>query len=182
MSDDCRVIADDGRFVEPGSGEVGVVALRGRTPIGYYKDEEKSAKTFRVIDGVRWSIPGDFASIDADGTLVLLGRGSGCINTGGEKVFAEEVEEVLKGHAAVARRRRGRRARPPLRRGDHRGRRAGARPRARGRRLIGEVKGPLASYKAPRQVFVVDSLARKPNGKVDHQRWRDYAATRSRES
>ena len=76
--------------------------MRGYTPIGYYKDPEKSAATFQVIDGVRYSIPGDFASVDADGTVRLLGRGSQCINTGGEKVYPEEVEEVLKLHPTVA--------------------------------------------------------------------------------
>src|SRR6202035_4137873 len=81
--------------------EVGVLALGGRNPAGYYKDPEKSAATFKVIDGVRYSIPGDFATVDADGAIHLLGRGSVCINTGGEKVFPEEVEEVLKLHPAV---------------------------------------------------------------------------------
>ena len=86
----------------PGSGELGRVALRGRTPIGYYKDEAKSAQTFVVIDGERYSIPGDYATVEADGTVTLLGRGSQCINTGGEKVYPEEVEECLKLHPSVA--------------------------------------------------------------------------------
>jgi acyl-CoA synthetase (AMP-forming)/AMP-acid ligase II len=93
-----RVVTEDGRDVEPGSGEIGRVALRGYTPIGYYKDEEKSAATFQVIDGVRYSIPGDWAEVLADGSVKLLGRGSQCINTGGEKVYPEEVEECLKLH------------------------------------------------------------------------------------
>ena len=76
--------------------------LRGYTPIGYYKDEAKSAQTFVTIDGERYSIPGDYATVDADGTVVLLGRGSQCINTGGEKVYPEEVEECLKLHPTVA--------------------------------------------------------------------------------
>ena len=76
--------------------------MRGFTPIGYYKDPEKSAATFQVIDGVRYSIPGDFATVDTDGTVRLLGRGSQCINTGGEKVYPEEVEEILKPHPTVA--------------------------------------------------------------------------------
>ena len=97
-----RVVTDDGRDVVSGSGEIGRVAMRGHTPIGYYKDPEKSAATFQIIDGVRYSIPGDFAAVDADGTIRLLGRGSQCINTGGEKVYPEEVEEVLKLHPAVA--------------------------------------------------------------------------------
>ena len=86
----------------PGSGERGRVALRGRTPVGYYKDEAKSASTFITFEGVRWSIPGDFAEVEADGTVRLLGRGSQCINTGGEKVYPEEVEEALKLHPTVA--------------------------------------------------------------------------------
>ena len=78
-----------------------MVAVRGLGPVGYYKDAEKTASTFRVIDGERYSIPGDYATVEADGTLRLLGRGSVCINTGGEKVFPEEVEEVLKEHPTV---------------------------------------------------------------------------------
>ena len=94
--------ADRGRpAVEPGSDEVGVLALGGRNPLGYYKDTEKSDRTFKEIDGVRYSIPGDYAQVDADGTIHLLGRGSVCINSGGEKIFPEEVEEALKTHASV---------------------------------------------------------------------------------
>src|SRR5262249_35106942 len=97
-----KVLTDDGREVEPVSGEQGRVALRGRTPIGYYKDPAKSAATFVTFEGVRWSIPGDYAVVDADGTVRLLGRGSQCINTGGEKVYPEEVEEALKLHPDIA--------------------------------------------------------------------------------
>ena len=85
---------------EPGSGEVGMVAAGGNVPLGYYKDPEKSARTFRVIDGVRYSFPGDLATVDADGSLILLGRGSQVINSAGEKVFPEEVEEAVKRVAA----------------------------------------------------------------------------------
>ena len=74
---------------------------RGLLPRGYYKDQEKTAKTFKVIEGMRWSVPGDWAEVNADGSLKLLGRGSVCINTGGEKVFPEEVEEALKTHPGV---------------------------------------------------------------------------------
>src|SRR4051794_3678130 len=101
LGENARVITDDGRDVEPGSGEVGIVAVKGRTPVGYYKDPAKSDATFRIIDGARYSVPGDFATVEADGTLRLLGRGSVCINTGGEKVFPEEVEEVLKTHPSI---------------------------------------------------------------------------------
>ncbi len=85
----------------PDRTRTGFVAIAGHGPSGYYKDEEKSAQTWRVIDGVRYGIPGDHAKVNADGTLQLLGRGSVCINTGGEKVFPEEVEEVLKQHPSV---------------------------------------------------------------------------------
>src|SRR5438105_4773951 len=98
LGDRARVITDDGRDVQPGSGETGRVAVRGRCPVGYYKDPEKTANTFIVIDGERYSMPGDYATVEADGTLRLLGRGSVCINTGGEKVYPEEVEEALKEH------------------------------------------------------------------------------------
>src|SRR5438270_580244 len=101
LGEHARVLTDDGRDVEAGSGEMGRVAVRGRCPVGYYKDPEKSARTFPVIDGERYSVPGDYATVEADGTLRLLGRGSVCINTGGEKVYPEEVEEALKEHPAV---------------------------------------------------------------------------------
>ena len=102
LGDGARVITDDGRDVAPGSGERGRVAVPGSQPTGYYKDPEKTAATFIEMDGNRYSIPGDYATVEADGTITLLGRGSVCINTGGEKVFPEEVEEVLKEHPAVA--------------------------------------------------------------------------------
>ena len=90
------MFTDDDREVTPGSDEVGMVAAGGNVPLGYFKDPEKSARTFRVIDGVRYSFPGDFAKVAADGSLILLGRGSQVINTGGEKIFPEEVEEAVK--------------------------------------------------------------------------------------
>ena len=95
------VVDDDLRPVAPGSGVAGRLATRGRVPLGYYNDPNRSARTFVEIDGERWSLPGDMATIDADGTVHLLGRGSLCINTGGEKVYPEEVEAVLKGHPQV---------------------------------------------------------------------------------
>ena len=95
------VFNDEGRRVEPGSGERGLVAVSGFLPVGYYKDPEKTARTFREFEGRRWSVPGDFATVEADGTLTLLGRGSQVVNTGGEKVFPEEVEEALKRYPGV---------------------------------------------------------------------------------
>ena len=82
-------------------GVVGKLARRGHVPVGYYKDPEKTAATFPVVDGVRWSVPGDHARIEDDGTITVLGRGSVSINTGGEKVYPEEVESAVKSHPAV---------------------------------------------------------------------------------
>ena len=96
LGPEVRVIDADGRDVEPGTGQSGVLALGGRIPLGYYKDEAKTAATFRTIDGTRYSVPGDYAEVGEDGSIHLLGRGSVCINTGGEKVYPEEVEEVVK--------------------------------------------------------------------------------------
>ena len=101
LGEKVAVFTDDGRRVQPGDAEPGLVAITGFIPIGYYKDEVKSAQTFRTFEGKRWSVPGDWAEVHADGTLHLLGRGSVCINTGGEKVFPEEVEEALKTYRGV---------------------------------------------------------------------------------
>ncbi len=95
------MFADDDTEVEPGSGVVGRLAVGGNVPVGYYKDQKKSDATFVVINGTRWSIPGDHATVEADGSITLLGRGSVCINSGGEKIFPEEVEEAVKRHPAV---------------------------------------------------------------------------------
>jgi 3-oxocholest-4-en-26-oate---CoA ligase len=167
-----RVLTEDGRDVVPGSGERGRVALRGRTPIGYYKDPEKSAATFTVVDGVRYSIPGDWAEVAEDGAVVLLGRGSQSINTGGEKVYPEEVEEVLKQHPAIAD------AAvvgvPDERFGEaitalvevHPGQSLDVTD------VIAHVKAHLASYKAPKRVIEVPTVGRAANGKLDYRRLR----------
>jgi acyl-CoA synthetase (AMP-forming)/AMP-acid ligase II len=172
------VITDDGRFVEPGSGEVGMVGVKGRTPMGYYKDAEKSAKTFKVIDGVRYSIPGDYATVDADGTLRLLGRGSVCINTGGEKVFPEEVEEALKTHPSV------RDAVcvgvPDDKWGEAITAMVELHPDAAldEASVVAHVKSRLAPYKAPKRVLQVDTIGRAANGKVDYKRLKAEAVER----
>jgi acyl-CoA synthetase (AMP-forming)/AMP-acid ligase II len=169
-----RVVTDDGRDVVPGSGEVGMVAVGGELPLGYYKDAEKSERTFRVIDGRRYSIPGDFATVDADARIVLLGRGNVCINTGGEKVFPEEVEEALKEHPAVVD------AVvvgvPDERFGEAVTGVVEAKPDTNEADLIAHVKGRLASYKAPRHIVFVESLARSPSGKADYARLKRDAA------
>jgi 3-oxocholest-4-en-26-oate---CoA ligase len=171
-----RVIGDDGTDIVAGSGEVGLLAVRGRNPVGYYKDPEKTAQTFRTIDGARYSIPGDNATVDADGTLRVLGRGSVCINTGGEKVFPEEVEEVLKLHPAV------RDAIvvgvPDERFGEAICAVIETSPDASLERdsLLAHVKSRLASYKAPRHVLVVETIGRAANGKADYKRLGTMAA------
>jgi len=166
----CAVFDEEGRRVVPGSGDIGVVAVGGFIPLGYYKDEAKSAQTFRIYEGQRWSVPGDFAEVNADGTLHLLGRGSVCINTGGEKVFPEEVEEALKTHPSVA-------DAVCVGLPDPRFGQvicavvepeAGQMPDLAA--LSAHVKTSLAAYKAPRSVVVVDSIMRAPNGKVDYKR------------
>ena len=175
LGENTRVITEDGREIEPGSGEIGLLAVKGTVPVGYYKDPEKSARTFKVIDGARYSIPGDYATIEADGTLKVLGRGSVCINTGGEKVFPEEVEEVLKKHPAVLdtavvgvpdeKWGEAITAVVVLRESEE----------VSASELIGHVKGHLASYKAPKNVLFVSELGRSPAGKLDYPGLREQA-------
>ena len=96
MSEDTSVLDEELVPLQPGDGRIGRLARSGRIPIGYYKDEAKTAATFRSTpDGVRWSLPGDLASVEPDGTVIVLGRGSDCINSGGEKIFPEEVEAAV---------------------------------------------------------------------------------------
>ena len=172
-----RVIdPESGKDVAAGSGEIGVLALGGRNPLGYYKDSAKSDATFKEFDGVRYSIPGDYATVEVDGSIQLLGRGSVCINTGGEKVFPEEVEEVLKVHPdvrdAVAV------GVPDERFGEvvtasvelwpgHSTTEA---------ELIEQVRNHLAAYKAPKRIRFVESIERSPSGKVDYARHRRETA------
>jgi len=175
LGSNTRVLTEDGREVLPGSGDRGRVALRGRTPIGYYKDEAKSADTFVVHDGVRWSIPGDWAEVEADGTLRLYGRGSQCINTGGEKVYPEEVEEALKTHptvndAAVV-------GVPDERFGE--AITALVEPHAGDTvdeaALIAHVRLHLASYKSPKRVLTIATVGRAANGKLDYKSLKNEA-------
>jgi fatty-acyl-CoA synthase len=163
-----KVFTQDGREVRPGSGEIGVVANGGMVPLGYYKDPEKSARTFREVNGVRYSFPGDMATVEADGTITLLGRGSNCINTGGEKVFPEEVEEALKAHPGVE---------DALVFGvpDERfGQRVvGIASLTRGQSpapeaIVADARTRLASYKLPKQLLVVARVPRAANGKPDY--------------
>ena len=172
-----RVLAPDDRDVEPGSGEVGVIALPGFLPAGYYKDPEKSARTWRVIDGTRYVLPGDCATVEEDGAIKLLGRGSVVINTGGEKVYPEEVEEIIKrlpgvSDAVVV-------GVPDERFGEAV---CGVVELTPGVSLTGTdveaaVRSELAGYKVPRRVMFVESIGRSPAGKVDYQRIRTEAAS-----
>jgi acyl-CoA synthetase (AMP-forming)/AMP-acid ligase II len=174
LGPEAKVIDDNNVEIPKGSKTAGRLALKGRTPIGYYKDEEKTNRTFPVIDGVRYSVPGDYATVDENGTIHLLGRGSQCINTGGEKVFPEEVEELIKEHDSVA-------DAVVLGLDDEK---FGETVNALVQLLPGEVISPeeirlylktkLAAYKIPKQLVFVDSIGRSPAGKVD------YAACKKR--
>jgi acyl-CoA synthetase (AMP-forming)/AMP-acid ligase II len=164
------LIDKDNRPMRPGSGVPGRVAVGGgMQPFCYYKDPEKTKKTFPVIDGVRYSVPGDYALLEADGTIRLLGRGSSCINTGGEKVFPEEVEEALKTHPSVQ---------DALV--------IGVPDPAWGQAVTGvitlapaasldqavlraHVKARLAGYKVPKSIVIADVSLRGPNGKADYK-------------
>ena len=164
-----KVFDDNDQEIEPGSGEVGKLATSGLVPLGYYKDPEKSAATFRTVDGTRYSFPGDFATVEIDGSITLLGRGSNCINTAGEKVYPEEVEEALKKHPAVddclvvgvEDDRFGQRivALASLREGEETDDAA----------LIDFSREHLAGYKLPKQVLLLDEVRRAPNGKADYK-------------
>lgn len=170
LNPDTKVLNEDGQPVQPGSGEVGVLAIAGKSlPRGYYKDAGKTDATFRIIDGVRYAIPGDYARIESDGSIMLLGRGSVCINTGGEKVFPEEVEEVLKLHPAVQDcvvvgvpdEKWGQAITAVVCFGGE---------KATTEELIALARERLAAYKSPKHVVVVEHVVRSPAGKADY-RW-----------
>ncbi len=171
------IVVDDGlRPIPPGTAEVGRLATRGRVPLGYFNDPERTARTFVEIDGERWALPGDMARVDADGTIHLLGRGSMCINTGGEKVYPEEVEAALVAHDAVA---------DAVVVGvpdEQWGQRvvAVAAPAAGATLTLGELqthcRERLAGYKIPRELHIVDTVRRSPSGKADYG-WATQVAT-----
>ena len=171
MDAQTSVLDDDLRPIVPGSGEVGRLARRGRVPLGYYNDPTKTAATFPVVDGVRWAVPGDLATVEDDGTITIFGRGSVSINTGGEKVHPEEVESALKGHPAVF-------DAVVVGVPDERwGQRVAAVVQLREDaltptidELAAHTRGSLAGYKVPRSLVVVDEIVRSPSGKADY-RW-----------
>ncbi|TGD84080.1 acyl-CoA synthetase [Mycolicibacterium sp. CH28] len=164
-----KVLDDEGNEVKPGSGVRGIIAKSGHIPVGYYKDEKKTAETFRTINGVRYAIPGDYATVEEDGTVTMLGRGSVSINTGGEKVYPEEVEAALKGHpdvfdALVV-------GVPDARFGNHVA--AVVAPREGARPTLAEldafVRKEIAGYKVPRSLWLVGEVKRSPAGKPDYK-------------
>ncbi len=172
-----KVVTEDGREVHPGSGEVGLLAVGAASgiPRGYYKDEAKTAATFKVIDGVRYSIPGDWATVEADGSITLLGRGSVCINTGGEKVFPEEVEEALKLHPAVEDCTVVGVPDPEWGEAIVAVVSIGAGSEAAAGELIATARNRLAAYKAPKHVVFVERVVRSPAGKADYRWAKDTA-------
>ncbi|MCU0669643.1 MAG: acyl-CoA synthetase [Myxococcota bacterium] len=172
----CKVFTPDGKEVEPGSGEPGYIARSGPIPLGYYKDEKKSAETFKTYQGRRWSIPGDWCTVNADGTIVLHGRGSVCINTAGEKVYPEEVEETLKTHPAVADalvvgvpdEKWGESVTGVVRLEHGRS--------ATEEELRAHVRERLAGYKTPKKIVFTEQSMRAPNGKADYKSAKQVAA------
>jgi acyl-CoA synthetase (AMP-forming)/AMP-acid ligase II len=176
IGEQAKVLTEDGREVRPGSDERGLLALGGPIPLGYYKDPDKSAATFKVFDGKRYSIPGDWAKVAGDGTIELLGRGSASINSGGEKVFPEEVEEAVKLHPSVAdslvvgvpdeKFGEAITAVVSLRPGEE----------ASEDEIVTTVRDHLSGFKAPRHVVFVDDVVRGPNGKADYA-WAKRTAT-----
>jgi acyl-CoA synthetase (AMP-forming)/AMP-acid ligase II len=167
------VIDDDGRRVGP--GEIGRIARGGHVPLGYYKDPVKTAAMFVAVDGERYVVPGDFARVEEDGTVTLLGRGNVCVNTGGEKVFPEEVEGAIKEHPDVF---------DTLVIGipDERlGQSVAAivQPREGAdldlAALEAVVRRHIAGYKVPRTVWLTDEIGRTPSGKADYTWARRFA-------
>ncbi|WP_280338817.1 acyl-CoA synthetase [Nocardia neocaledoniensis] len=172
------VIDEQGNPVEAGSGKIGLLARKGNIPLGYYNDPVKTAATFKEFNGVRYSIPGDFARVEEDGTVTMLGRGSVSINSGGEKIYPEEVEGALKAHPdvfdalviGVEDARWGQRVAAVVHCRD------GKRP------TLAELKPVLAqeiaSYKQPRSLWFVDEIKRSPAGKPDYRWAKEHADSR----
>ncbi len=169
LGENAFVLAEDGTRLPPGSATPGRLAVAGHIPLGYYKDPAKSAATFTVIDGVRCAVPGDYAMVEPDGSITLLGRGSVSINTGGEKVFPEEVEEAIKLFPGVRdavvvgipNERFGQSVAAAVELAED----AGPIDRAA---LSEHLRGQLAGYKLPRVVMPVASIGRAANGKADY--------------
>ncbi|HTF32274.1 MAG TPA: acyl-CoA synthetase [Myxococcota bacterium] len=179
MNANTSVLDDELQPIAPGSGRTGRIALRGRIPLGYYGDTEKTERTFIVKDDVRWVLPGDLGRPEADGTVTVFGRGSICINSGGEKIFPEEVENALKAHPAVfdavvvgvPDARWGERVTAIVQT------RPGLSPSFE--ELATHCRARLAGYKVPREVHFVDQIVRSPSGKPDYPWAKQFVIDRS---
>ncbi|WP_216898205.1 acyl-CoA synthetase [Nocardia alni] len=173
-----EVLGEDGNPVEPGSGEVGILARKGHIPLGYYNDPVKTAATFKEINGTRYSIPGDFARVEEDGSVTMLGRGSVSINSGGEKIYPEEVEGALKCHPevfdalviGVADERWGQRVAAVVQC------RGAVRPTLDDLRPV--LSQEISPYKLPRSLWFVDEIKRSPAGKPDYKWAHAHAESR----
>ncbi|MGX6510639.1 acyl-CoA synthetase [Rhodococcus sp. SJ-2] len=172
------VLDEDGTPLQPGDGKVGLLARKGHIPLGYYNDQAKTEATFREYNGVRYSIPGDYAQIEPDGTVTMLGRGSSSINSGGEKIYPEEVEAALKAHPdvfdvlviGVPDERFGQRVAAVV------ATRGGSRPALAD--LVESARASIAGYKVPRSVWFTDEIKRSPAGKPDYRWAKEQAEAR----
>lgn len=176
LSERIAVIADDDTLVMPGDDRVGMVGVGGPIPLGYYKDPEKTAATFRTVGGVRYSIPGDYATVQTDGSITLLGRGSACINSGGEKIYPEEIELTVRTHGdiidcVVV-------GIPDARWGEMAVAMVVVRGEADETALRQHCRATLAGYKVPKRFLTCDTLHRAPNGKADYKMLKALATDR----
>jgi len=176
QADETSAVLDENmKPLPPGTGKIGMLARKGRIPLGYYKDEEKTARTFIEVDGTRWVVPGDMARIEADTTITLLGRGSTCINSGGEKIFPEEVEAALRSHpkvfdaivVGVPDQRFSERVAAVV------AAREGQTPTLE--ELDAHCRTYFAGYKVPRELHLVGQIQRQPSGKPDYPWARELA-------
>ena len=163
------IIADDGEILQPGSEKIGLIGTSGLVPVGYYKDEKKSAETFREVEGVRYSFPGDYAKLEEDGTITLLGRGSNCINSAGEKIYPEEVEEAIKRNkevfdclvVGVEDEKFGQKVVAVVSLEEN--------IEIDQNSLIDNTRSFIASYKLPKKIIFVSNVERAPNGKANYK-------------
>ena len=169
------ILADDGEILEPGSKKIGLIGTSGLVPVGYYKDEEKSAETFREINGTRYSFPGDYAKFASDGTITLLGRGSNCINSAGEKIYPEEVEEALKKNddvfdclvVGMPDEKFGQKIVAVVSTVDNQ--------ELDQLQLIEDTRKTIAGYKLPKVIIFTNEVQRAPNGKANYKWAKSFA-------
>ena len=169
------ILADDGEILEPGSKKIGLIGTSGLVPVGYYKDEKKSAETFREINGTRYSFPGDYAKFASDGTITLLGRGSNCINSAGEKIYPEEVEEALKKNddvfdclvVGMPDEKFGQKIVAVVSTVDKK--------ELDQLQLIEDTRKTIAGYKLPKAIIFTNEVQRAPNGKANYKWAKSFA-------